>query len=79
MGRGVGWSYENLAAYADQLQGEYIWILDDDDMCTRRTLVYELEQIAQSDNPDVIMVRMNHQERGILPDAQGWRSTPRLS
>jgi hypothetical protein len=76
LGRGVGWSYQNMAAYADQLTGDYIWILDDDDVCTRRTLVYELTQIAQAHNPDVIMVRMNHQERGILPDAQGWKVGP---
>lgn len=77
VGRGVGWSYENMAAYAESLGGDYIWILDDDDVCCRNTFVYELEQIAEADDPDVIMVRMNHQERGILPSAEMWKQIPK--
>jgi hypothetical protein len=50
-GRGIGWSYENLAAHASLLRGEYIWILDDDDLCIRPTLVEELKQIAAEHNP----------------------------
>ena len=77
VGRGVGASYLELARYADDLEGEYIWILDDDDMCIRNTLVNELRQIAESHNPDVIMLKMNHLERGILPSSN-WKESPKM-
>ena len=75
VGRGVGRSYQEMARRADELTGDYIWILDDDDMCVRSTLVYELSQIAAVHDPDVIMLRMNHLERGILPHAH-WGKMP---
>jgi hypothetical protein len=34
-GRGIAWSYVNMAGYAPHLVGEYVWILDDDDLCVR--------------------------------------------
>lgn len=77
VGRGVGWSYLELARYANELEGDYIWILDDDDMCIRNTLVNELAQIVESHNPDVIMIRMNHLERGILP-SHTWGKLPKM-
>lgn len=79
VGHGVPAAQERLAHYAPQLTGEYIWILDDDDMCTRRTLVDELRTIAKTHQPDVIMLRMNHLERGILPDDDAWQKPPQCS
>ena len=76
VGRGIGWSYTNMAAQAADLNGDYIWILDDDDECIRSTLVAELKGIVEAHNPDVIMVKMDHQERGILPNAQ-WGCEPK--
>lgn len=77
VGRGVGWSYEQLAAYADHLTGEYIWLLDDDDLCVYPTLVAELKAIAAAQDPDVVFVRMDHGERGVLPPDQFWGKPPR--
>lgn len=74
--RGVSWAQENMANYAHNLQGEYIWILDDDDRAIYPELVAELKTIAAEHNPDVMMVRMNHKERGILPDAAHWGRPP---
>ena len=74
-GRGVGASYLEMARYADELEGDYIWILDDDDMCIRKTLVDELRRIVIDHDPDVIMLRMNHLERGILPSSN-WKEYP---
>ena len=34
IGRGVNWANESLAGYAPHLTGQYIWLLDDDDICT---------------------------------------------
>lgn len=77
VGRGIGWSYQNLAAYAPELTGAYIWILDDDDVCARVELVGELKAIAWvHDRPDVIMVRMDHGPLGVLPGPLGWLGRP---
>lgn len=76
LGQGVAWANENLGAWAPKLQGEYIWILDDDDQCIRPTFVAELLAIATELNPDVIMVKMDHKERRVLPDVAHWGQPP---
>lgn len=76
VGRGVAWSTENMARYAPKLVGEYIWILDDDDLCIRNTLVAELKAIVARDDPDLIMLRMDHGAYGILPPNDLWRAEP---
>ena len=73
-GRGIGWSYRNMAAYAPKLTGDYIWILDDDDVCMLDTLVEDVRKMARK-KPDVIFVRMNHGPRGVLP-GRNWRNAP---
>jgi hypothetical protein len=74
-GRGIAWSYLNLASYAPFLVGDYIWILDDDDMAVSQTLIADLKAIAEAHNPDVIMIKMDHAERGILPGGR-WQKSP---
>lgn len=66
-----------MAAYAPRLVGRYIWILDDDDLCTRDTLVAELKEIAQKQKPEMIIMRFDCGLRGIVPDAAGWGKPPR--
>lgn len=75
IGRGIGWSMENMANYASELVGDYIWILDDDDMCICPTLVADLKSIWVSSGPDVIMVKMDH-EGVILPGERTWGHAP---
>jgi glycosyltransferase involved in cell wall biosynthesis len=76
IGRGINWASENLGMYAPNLVGQYIWLLDDDDECIRPTLVAELKQIVAEHQPDVIMLKMDHGPRGILPDADTWQQPP---
>jgi hypothetical protein len=76
-GRGIGWSYTNLAAYAPFLVGDYIWILDDDDMAVSQTLIADLKGIVEAHSPDVIMLKMDHGSRGILPSVC-WQRKPEL-
>lgn len=76
VGRGVGWSYEQLAAYAPHLTGEYVWLLDDDDECIYPALVEGLRAIVEAHDPDVVVVRMDHGERGVLPPAKHWGKRP---
>lgn len=74
-GRGIGWSHLNLAARAPHLVGDYIWVLDDDDMCIRQTLVGELRGIVDACAPDVVMVKMDHGPLGVLP-GDTWGKPP---
>jgi hypothetical protein len=76
-GRGIAWSYMNMARYAPFLVGDYIWILDDDDMCIRNTFIADLKDIVGVCDPDAIMVKMNHAERGILPNRY-WKQKPEM-
>jgi hypothetical protein len=76
-GRGIRWSYTNLASYAPFLVGEYIWILDDDDMCVSQTLIADLKEIVKAHSPAAIMVKMDHGERGILPSVC-WQRQPEI-
>lgn len=76
VGRGIAWSYENIAAYAPHLVGDYIWVLDDDDMCVYPNLITELKEAIALCDPDVIFVRMDHgAEMGILP-GKHWGAQP---
>jgi hypothetical protein len=79
VGRGINWATENMAAYAPQLVGDWVWILDDDDTCILPTLVAELKFIVADSDPDLIMVRMDHGAGRILPDDDTWHGPPVLS
>jgi len=76
VGRGLGWANRNMARYAPHLIGDYIWILDDDDLCVHPPLVGELKAIVQRQQPDVIMLRMDHGPLGVLPDDPRWGHAP---
>ena len=76
IGEGIGAAQARLADYADKLSGRYIWILDDDDFCIRPTFVAELLRVATIHDPDVIVVKMDHGPRGILPDDRHWGHCP---
>lgn len=75
-GYGVEGAYARLSAYAPELTGRYIWILDDDDECARPELVAELFEIAAEHDPDVIMLRMDHGPLGVKPEDPYWQHTP---
>lgn len=75
LGRGVAWACANLATV--EARGEYLWVLDDDDVCCRQTLVDDLKGIvAQHDAPQVIMARAQHTLFGLLPSNATWGHAP---
>ena len=76
--RGIEYATELMAQHADKLVGSYIWILDDDDLCTLPTFVAGLKGIAVLNAPDVVFVRMDHGMGRILPSAR-WGKSPRIS
>lgn len=75
IGQGVPWANERLRSAADLAAGEYVLILDDDDRVARPTLIAELKALAAG-RPGVIMTRMNHGPRGVLPLASEWGRQP---
>lgn len=74
--RGVAWAVGNLAHHI--ATGEYVIVIDDDDLLVRRTLVAELKQIVAEHDPDVIMLRASHVVFGVLPRNGNWGHEPQL-
>jgi hypothetical protein len=71
---GIGVSAANalLADYSPV--GEFVWVLDDDDLCIYDDLITDVKKIVTEHNPDVVMVKMDH--GGVIyPDA-GWGVRP---
>lgn len=73
---GIGVAAANARLADVEIKGDYVWILDDDDECIRPTFVAEVIDIICAHTPDVIMVRMDHGPRNVLPDAQQWKTLP---
>lgn len=71
VGIGINATHERMGAYAPNLIGEYIFCLDDDDMCICHTLVADLKTIVAEHDPDVIMVKMDHMGI-VLPQEPEW-------
>lgn len=73
-GRGIAWAYAQLATF--EPTGEYVWILDDDDLCIDAELVADLKTITEEFTPDVIILKMDHGNGQILPDEAHWQRAP---
>lgn len=77
-GRGVEWANRNLGQYAPKLLGEWIWVLDDDDLCVCDTLVTDLRRIVANHDPLLIYVRGRLGDVVYPPDAH-WGKAPALA
>ena len=73
-GLGVAWANAQLAHY--EPVGEWVWVLDDDDLCAHATLAQEVAAIAAVHDPQVIVVKFDHGELGVLPRVQYWGVLP---
>lgn len=75
VGMGVPASNAQMSKFAPS--GDYVWILDDDDVCIDRWLTTEIERVAaQHTWPPAIMLRMDHGPLGVLPDDDHWAGEP---
>lgn len=74
VGVGIAGSYQQMIDEADRYRGQYIYILDDDDVLTDDQLIVDLKRIADRHNPDVVMVKAEHPELGVLPEP--WEDEP---
>jgi hypothetical protein len=75
VGRGVAWANAQFAAHADQVRGEYVLMLDDDDALADPDAVAILRDAAEA-RPDLVFFRADHGELGILPDGAVWKKRP---
>jgi glycosyltransferase involved in cell wall biosynthesis len=75
--RGVPWAVGNLSTV--EAEGEYVWILDDDDECIDPEFVEKLKEFVTAQNlPDVVIVRMEHTGHGTLPPLDLFGQAPEL-
>lgn len=70
---GLGVAAANARLAELEPQGDYVWVLDDDDVCIYPHLVRDLKVY---DGAPVIVVRMDHGDLGILPPDELWRQPP---
>lgn len=78
-GRGVAWANENLRNHVDLIHGEYVFLLDDDDLIATPNFIEAVKTFATiNDWPNVIIVKMEHAPGFVLPDADNWQQEPRL-
>lgn len=72
--RGVSWANRNYATI--EAVGEWVWLLDDDDLCSDADLIAKLRWVIAKENPDVILMRTVHGRWGVLPDRERWGQRP---
>jgi hypothetical protein len=73
---GVAWANKRMRNVGALIHGEYAMVLDDDDLLTDPGLIADLKDITKGMRPDVIVTRMDHGPRGILPGAEDWGGIP---
>ncbi len=73
VGYGVGYANRQLATA--EPKGEYVLILDDDDMLINDQAITLLKE-ATLDKPDIVIFKADHDNLGILPSAAVWEKRP---
>jgi len=76
-GRGLEWANKQFFEIRDQVEGEYVFLLDDDDKIIYRDFAKELKKIVSTfDRPDVIMCKQYIGD-GLYPKPASWMSNPK--
>ena len=75
--RGVSWANDQLRVIGRRVRGDYVMVLDDDDMLNSPDAIATIREAAH-DAPAMILWRMDHGDAlGILPDDETWQQDPR--
>jgi glycosyltransferase involved in cell wall biosynthesis len=76
-GMGIEWANRQLGEHAFRCDGDYVMVLDDDDMMTADHAIDTLIAVTH-DDPQMVVFKCDHGEAGggILPDAQVWQRDP---
>lgn len=72
--RGVAWANRNLSTV--EARGRWVWLLDDDDLCSDAELIAHLRGVVAAEKPDVVAVRVYHGRWGMLPPCDLWGQGP---
>ena len=76
VGRGFAFANAQFEAHREQVTGDYVLQLDDDDVLFTPDAVGALKALAEMSCPDVIVFKGDHLELGILPDTAVWGKRP---
>ena len=71
VGYGVSWANKQFYRHRDEPTGDYILMLDDDDMLTNNDAI-KLLKAATADKPDLVMCKFDCGPWGILPTSSVW-------
>jgi glycosyltransferase involved in cell wall biosynthesis len=74
--RGVAWANRNYSTI--EAVGEWVWLLDDDDLCSNADLIGILRKHIAAQKPEAILMRAYHGKWGLLPPAENWGERPIL-
>ena len=76
VGIGIDGVFRDVPKYHDQLQGEYVYFLCDDDVLTDPNMVRDLKRFVQDhDHPDVVMARATIGPY-MFPGPECWQAAP---
>lgn len=75
VGRGVAWANRVLAGVKPS--GEYVMVLDDDDLLDDPKAIEALKE-ATADNPELVIFKTDHAKLGVLPNDLIWGKRPLL-
>lgn len=76
---GIGFRAADVRLVTDApalINGDYVYVLDDDNLIIDNSFVARIRWFAQEYDPDVIMVKSDHGRTGILPSPEVWRRRP---
>jgi predicted O-methyltransferase YrrM len=77
-GVGIGGANQSFFRLRDLVEGQWVYILDDDDRLVYPDFVKELKKIVRQHDPQVVMVKVEVERPGyILPDT--WENRPILN
>jgi glycosyltransferase involved in cell wall biosynthesis len=76
-GLGVNWANGQMAErdWSD-IKGEYVMVLDDDDILNEPEVITRLKETANYMVVDLMVMKMDHGERGVLPPDDLWGEHP---
>lgn len=76
VGRGISWAQQQLPAHAAYVRGDYVQVLNDDDVLAGPRVVATIQAEALQSGAEIIVHRTDSQEIGIIPDAVSWLHGP---
>lgn len=74
VGVGINHAGDLLVDHAPQ--GEYVWVLDDDDYLLYEDAIRQIVDRLEVRQPDMLIVRFDHGPHGVMPDRYHWMRKP---